>query len=362
MDKFQQLDNTIHNAAGKSLFSSKNTVEEIALNKIVPRYKNLYIRNDERLKTLIKSIRSEGLISPINVMKIKNAIRLKDKEKDAEEIEYLKNAQKDGKEYVVISGHRRFYSCCFIAIQDFKSDLFDENLSIKDQLNLLTDDLYEKASDESFKANSLMDIEAAKVAAKNEEKLYISCVVENKRISQIEEALKHLKENLARENTTTFEAVININNFIEEQGIKDQIVEEYGKDTKEYVVILQRYINDEYGLDVNDKTIMKFLGMYKEYSRKVIEYIFAGGISIRNITSIFSFYKKLNEQEREEADLLIINGKWEDVKNIRTIKRRKKAKVCKYNSNDIIDMLENVKSGKYTIDEVINFFKKGAKI
>ncbi len=352
-NKFERLSNFI-NSGDIGLVKGKKILD-VQLNKIAPRFSNLYIRNDERLKPLIATIKNEGFSVPINVMPINKAIEIAIG--NQEEHDYLLKQKEIGKDYVIISGHRRFYSCCHIALEIFRADEYDPSKEIRDQIKLLDDNLYKEVNDEIDELNIFGSNDQLQERISKAERLYIQCVIEEGNINKENETLRHMKENLARENTSSFEIVVNVYNYINDYGLVEEICDKYGQDgTTSFPIIMSRYLSDEYGFDINPKTVSGQIDLLKFYHPEIVQMIFKNEFALRDAKTLISTYKKLNEAEKMQADELIKAGEYDKVKSLKI--KQKAVKINKsFKQKEIVEILNKIKKGSMSLEEAINYFE-----
>ena len=97
--------------------AGKGSRDNIALDKICFRAINKYINSQDEAKSILNSIKKEGLIEPITVNEISSFLECDDVNLlPTKEREYYLEKQKEGFEYFITTGHRRFRAVCCLAI------------------------------------------------------------------------------------------------------------------------------------------------------------------------------------------------------------------------------------------------------
>jgi len=372
--------------------AGKGEKTELPLDEICFRAENKYINNQEEARSILESIKADGLIEPITVENIDDFLKSDDIDllPVGHKLYYMKKKE-EGFNYFISTGHRRFraYACLALGIPEFPENIDEVYSQIREERELSEKALEEENYERINKYCSIKCF-VAKDNVKQERQRYNSSNLEQRRLTDFEivanviDDLKmygiweeweleypekyvgNLSDRAVTSNLKTKRPGINLPKTIQEQRemLKTIPVEELHG--------FQSYMNNKIIDYVDEKKSKKLSLSSVNYSRKIIEdlgprseeekgmadLIFAGHIDYKNARAILSYSEKIDDEHWK----LLLETIKEHKFNSRTAERdfaggidmtKNLSSENKLTRKEILKKLYKVKNGKMSIDELI---------
>lgn len=325
-----------------SFVASKGSLDEaikVSMNRICARFKNDYIIDPERTKVLINSIEKEGLLQPIVLMNIKDYINTNKLLPD--EISYYQEKLHKGFDFFIVAGHRRFRA--------YASLLSNAIIETNEQLEQFYTDIKDPNTELGLKFT-------VSIGKKTEEKwVNILAIVANP--ENIDEVLAYLHSNITARVPSQYEIVTSVIDQLKRNGDLDETLELYRKSSRDtIVVLLMRYIKDMYAIEIPKSRISNYLRINQVIDPDIIQFIFDGKLSIKEIEKILPIYDKLKSDNKIEEIYNEINdskfkaSKWLEIYKNEEISKNKKI--------DTLDLLYQIKNNIINIDDAIEMVQQ----
>lgn len=348
-----------------------------ALNKICVRFQNKYINNIDKHRSLKESIRVNGLIEPIVVVDIDEYLTTCS---NKEEADYLSEMKKNGCEYFISSGHRRFKAYTSLCLkrdiytdEDLKvlySDEFKKILNEKDNEVVNIDNLFDDTPDWTTIPCKIISLE-------NETSIYNDSNTTQREITAfeiIDNAMDEMKQNgtwlsmiedvkTNRIDSMTDRAVKDNIKKLKQSGMRIECGDKI-EDQRAYLKTLDvemipgtdSYINKrvaDYILQNKQRNVSASAVNYTRrilstFSDKLIRKVYDGFLSFREAQKILDNYSEIDENEIIQR---IDKGTF-DIKEIEQSKRR-----IRFSERQLIEYLYDIKNGQMTVDEVIKIIE-----
>lgn len=386
-----------NNAGIKSLDGSLETttpIRHIPVEEICPRFENKYIANSDKAKSLIESIRSAGLIEPINIISIEKYLAYRNfapgqkNGNEEPELAYLQEMSQKGIKYFISSGHRRFKAYISITLgSEIITD--DEWLNNYEALKSVCTAARESTLKAMFTGVEDGDID--------EKWITIPAIVIQEDLEK--ESAFYNDSNTTQRELTGFEIIVNsIDEMIKNNDwntmisavVSERVDQMTDRKTRERVndLVKANVVNKKYvGASVEEqKALLKSLdptyipGTESVINQKIVEYIknkkqrsvsasnvnytrkvletfdkrlvqqiYDGKLTFKIAKTILPVYHEIDVENTIEQ---VSNGnfKIESVKKGRT--------KVQYTSRQLIDLIYDVRNGKKTLDEVIKLIEE----
>ena len=375
------------NAALKSLAGDNETtqpIKYIPIEEICPRFENKYITNVEKSKSLINSIKTVGLIEPINIIPIDKYISKKDVTE--KERNYFEKMAAKGIKYFVSSGHRRFRAYISITLgyeintdeEWVKNYDFIKEKCLETKKNTLSTMLGNIDVDVDDRWITIPCIVSEK-ELENEDKLYndsnttqreltgfeiiTNVIDEMKKTGYWNEMIQRIK--IDRVNNMTDRRIREKINELVKLGIleKDYIDSSLKAQREKlmqldsmYVPGTEKPINEEIVNYISTKKQREVSVTNVNYTRKILEtfddrliqLIFDGLLKFKDAKEIYSVYQDIDIEETIKS---IKEGNF----TIKEIKRKRTR--IKYTSRQLVDFIYEIRNGKRTLEEVIKLIE-----
>lgn len=339
-----------------------NTNGQTDLNLICPRAINKYRYDENDFKSLINSIKQNGLFKPITLNRIDKYLNSEEaKNLSKEEYDYYQRNIQEGRLFFVSDGHRRFYAYCSICVNKnitsvedmeefyqlyqlekekneslgvFDLENINQYLSIKSEI--VRDDFWKERrryNSANLDQRAIIDFEIVDNAIDNM-KLEKVTDDEGNEISRWDFESNKIKTSVIdsmkdRAIVDLIERIINSNESIER--IKncpdgDKLIKELHsfkstKDArkilkllpievmprykKEQVISIQEYINNVLSKEISFNSIDKCRQMLNMYPKDLISLIYSGILPFRDAKNLLTVYKYLpNDFAQELAEIL----------------------------------------------------------
>lgn len=339
-----------------------NTNGQTDLNLICPRAINKYRYDENDFKSLINSIKQNGLFKPITLNRIDKYLNSEEaKNLSQEEYDYYKKNAEEGRIFFVSDGHRRFYAYCSIcvnknitSVEDMEEfyalykvekekneglgvfDLESANTYLSIKSEIVRDDFWkerrrynsanldqraiidfeivdnaidnmklEKVKDEEGNELSRWEFESNKIKASVVDSMKDRAIIDLiDRINNSNESIQRIKnypngDKLIKE-LHSFKNVKDARKILKQLPI--EVLPRY---KKEQVVAIQEYINNVLSKEISFNSIDKCRQMLNMYPKDIISLIYSGILPFRDAKTLLTVYKYLPNDFAQELAKII---------------------------------------------------------
>lgn len=339
-----------------------NTNGQTDLNLICPRAINKYRYDENDFKSLINSIKQNGLFKPITLNRIDKYLNSEEaKNLSQEEYDYYKKNAEEGRIFFVSDGHRRFYAYCSIcvnknitSVEDMEEfyalykvekekneglgvfDLESANTYLSIKSEIVRDDFWkerrrynsanldqraiidfeivdnaidnmklERVKDEEGNELSRWEFESNKIKASVVDSMKDRAIIDLiDRINNSNESIQRIKN--YPDGDKLIKELHSFKNVKDARKILKQLpIEVLPRYKKEQVVAIQEYINNVLSKEISFNSIDKCRQMLNMYPKDIISLIYSGILPFRDAKSLLTVYKYLPNDFAQELAKII---------------------------------------------------------
>lgn len=339
-----------------------NTNGQTDLNLICPRAINKYRYDENDFKSLINSIKQNGLFKPITLNRIDKYLNSEEaKNLSQEEYDYYKKNAEEGRIFFVSDGHRRFYAYCSIcvnknitSVEDMEEfyelykvekekneglgvfDLESANTYLSIKSEIVRDDFWkerrrynsanldqraiidfeivdnaidnmklERVKDEEGNELSRWEFESNKIKASVVDSMKDRAIIDLiDRINNSNESIQRIKN--YPDGDKLIKELHSFKNVKDARKILKQLpIEVLPRYKKEQVVAIQEYINNVLSKEISFNSIDKCRQMLNMYPKDIISLIYSGILPFRDAKTLLTVYKYLPNDFAQELAKII---------------------------------------------------------
>ena len=301
--------------------AGKGSRDNIALDKICFRAINKYINSQDEAKSILNSIKKEGLIEPITVNEISSFLECDDVNLlPAKEREYYLEKQKEGFEYFITTGHRRFRAVCCLAIgiEEFPEDekeFYEKFRSVKKQSEeaLLegNPELANKyCSIRCFVANDNVKTERERYNSSNLEQRRIQdfeivdnviddlkitgkwdeFIEENKNRKIDSMSDRAVRDNLQKMNKTQYKTMEEARKLLKE--IPAELITGYNSELNNAII---KYVQETKSKKLSKASVNFARKILETFDEEMISLIYSGKLEYKKAITMLSYYSEIDE-------------------------------------------------------------------